>query len=265
MEFCSIASGSSGNCIYLGDGNTHIIVDAGISGKRIEAGLNRIGITGSELGGILVTHEHSDHVAGLGVMARKHSLPIYATAGTIAELKNMSGLGNIDPCLFHEINEDREFSLGEMIIRPIKISHDAAQPVAYRVASGKKSAAVMTDLGYFDDYIVKNLEGLDMLLLEANHDIRMLEAGSYPYPLKQRILGRKGHLSNESAGRLLCRILNNNIRKVFLGHLSKENNYAELAYETVRLEVDLDECSFRASDFDISIASRTEMSEIICA
>lgn len=265
MEFCSIASGSSGNCIYVGDGTTHLIVDAGISGKRIEAGLNRIGLKGSELDGILVTHEHSDHIQGLGVMARRYGLPIYATEGTLAAIRRISGLGAIPPELFTAISEDVEFSLGDMRVRPIRISHDAAQPVAYRLTSGKKSAAVMTDLGYFDDYIVRSLEGLDILLLEANHDIRMLEAGPYPYPLKQRILGKKGHLSNDSAGRLLCRVLNNNIRKVFLGHLSKENNYAQLAYETVRLEVDLDDCEFRASDFDISIAQRNEPTEVVCA
>ncbi|MBR6328232.1 MAG: MBL fold metallo-hydrolase [Lachnospiraceae bacterium] len=262
MQLCSIASGSSGNCIYLGDDNTHVIVDAGISGKRIEAGLSSIGIKGDELSGILVTHEHSDHISGLGVMARRYGVPIYATRGTLDYISSSKSMGKIPAELFCEVKEDEEFDLGTLRVRPISISHDAAQPVAYRVAAGKKSAAVMTDLGYFDDYIVKNLEGLDILLLEANHDIRMLETGSYPYYLKQRILGKKGHLSNENAGRLLNRVLNSHIKKILLGHLSRENNYEQLAYETVRLEVDMGEGPYRASDFDISIARRDEMSAL---
>jgi len=263
MDFCSIASGSSGNCIYIGSDSTHLIVDAGISGKRIEKGLCSIGIRGDELDGILVTHEHSDHISGLGVMTRRYGVPIYSTRGTIEYVKSCKALGEIPEGLMHVIDEDVEFSLGDLNVRPVKISHDAAQPVAYRVSCGKKSAAVMTDLGYFDDYIIHNLEGLDVLLLEANHDIRMLETGGYPYYLKQRILGKQGHLSNESAGRLLSKVLNTHIKKVMLGHLSKENNYEELAYETVRLEVDMGETPFKSRDFDISIASRSEMSGVV--
>ncbi len=263
MRFCSIASGSSGNCIYIGDDNTHLIVDVGISGKRIEKGLEEIGIKGGELAGILITHEHCDHISGLGVMARRYGIPIFATGGTVEYIKGCKSLGKIPGELFNVINEDEDFQLGELMIRPVKVSHDAVQPVAYRVSNGKKSAAVMTDLGCFDDYIIRNLEGLDVLLLEANHDIRMLETGGYPYYLKQRILGRKGHLSNESAGRLLNKVLNTHIKKVMLGHLSKENNYEALAYETVRLEVDMGEGPFKSRDFDISIAPRSERSAVV--
>lgn len=263
MEMLSIASGSSGNCIYAGDTSTHILIDAGISGKSVEAGLNSISMTTADIQAILITHEHSDHIKGLGVLARKAGIPIYATKGTLEAIKRCKALGKIDEQLYNEIKEDEEFSIGSMYFRPIRISHDAAQPVAYRFRSDKSNAAVMTDLGVFDDYIVSNLQGLDMLLLESNHDIRMLETGSYPYELKQRILGRKGHLSNENSGRLLSRVLHSGMKKILLGHLSQENNYPPLAFETVRSEIDLADNEYMSKDFDISVAKRNEPGNLI--
>lgn len=263
MRMCSIASGSSGNCIYVGSDNTHLLIDAGISGKSIEAGLNGIDISTSDIDGILVTHEHSDHIAGLGVLARRYGIDIYATEGTVEAIKGKN-LGRIDEGLFKIIREDDDFVVNDLCVHAIKVPHDAAAPVAYRIGSNGSSIAVMTDLGYFDDYIVSNLQGLDALLLESNHDIRMLETGPYPYPLKQRILGNRGHLSNENAGRLLGRVINDNMQKIFLGHLSKENNLAELAYETVRLELDMGDNPYNSRDFEIAIASRVAPSELVC-
>lgn len=262
MDFCSIASGSSGNCIFAGTNETGILIDAGISGKRVELGLNSIGRKGSEMQGILITHEHSDHIKGLGVLARKHHLPIYATPGTIREIKK-SGLGKIEDELFHEIHADEPFTLGELSVLPFAISHDAAEPVAYRVSDGEKSVAVVTDLGVYTDYTVRHLQNLDAVLLEANHDVNMLQVGSYPYYLKQRILGDHGHLSNETAGHLLCEILNDRLKGIFLGHLSRENNYEALAYETVCAEVTLGETPYKASDFPIFVAHRDMPSELL--
>ena len=263
MRLCSIASGSSGNCIYVGSEATHLLVDVGISGKKAEAGLNSLGLTGRDLDGILVTHEHMDHVAGLGVMARKYEVPIYATTGTLEEIQKMGNLGKIDPALFREVKEDVKLTIKDLTVNPMKISHDAAQPVGYRLECGEHSVGIATDLGKYNDYIVKNLENLDAVLLEANHDIRMLQVGKYPYYLKQRILGDRGHLSNENAGRLLCRILHDNLKAVFLGHLSRENNYEELAYETVCSEVTLGDNPYRSRDFKIQVAKRDHISEII--
>lgn len=263
MRFCSIASGSSGNCIYVGTEDTHLLVDAGISGKRIEQGLNELELSTKDMDGILVTHEHVDHVKGLGVLARKYGIPIYATAPTIEEVKYMSSLGEIPEELFHPICADERFSLGDIQVSPMHISHDAADPVAYRLDCGDKSAAVVTDLGIYDDYIVDKIQNLDVLLLEANHDIHMLEVGAYPYPLKQRILGEKGHLSNELSGKLLCQVLGDQTKAVFLGHLSKENNYEELAYATVKLEIDLGDTDYHADDFRIEVASREKLSPVI--
>ena len=158
---------------------------------------------------------------------------------------------------------DQDFRVGDVTIHPFEIPHDAAQPSAYRLSHEDTSVAVVTDLGVFSDYIIENMKGLDAVLLEANHDIRMLQAGPYPYYLKQRILGTHGHLSNENAGRLLCRILHDNLKHIFLGHLSKENNYDALAYETVCSEVTMGENPYKASDFHIRVADRSEISQLV--
>ena len=239
MELCSIASGSSGNCICVGSDENHVLIDAGISGKRIENGLNSIDLKTEEMQGVLVTHEHIDHISGLGVIARRYGLPIYATQGTIDAILNTKSVGKIEESLFHAITPDQPFEIGDLLIEPISISHDAADPVAYKI------------------------KNLDVLLLEANHDVHMLQVGSYPYPLKQRILGEKGHLSNELSGQLLGEVLHDHFNTVILGHLSKENNYAELAYETVRLEVTMGENPYKGDDFPMYVAKRDAPSERI--
>lgn len=263
LELCSIASGSSGNCICAGSENCHVLVDAGISGKKIENGLNSIGLTAKELQGILITHEHIDHVAGLGVMARRYGLPMYATRGTIDAICNIKSVGEIDKELFRPIQKGEDFVIGDLNIHPIGISHDAADPVAYRMSCGDKSMAVATDMGTYDDGMVEELSHLNLLLLEANHDIHMLQMGPYPYPLKQRILGDRGHLSNERSGQLLGQLLHDNFGAVMLGHLSKENNYEELAYETVRLEVNEGENPYKADDFPLYVARRDAVSPVL--
>ena len=263
MRFVSIASGSSGNCIYVGSEHTSLLVDVGISKKRIEEGLRSIDRSCQECDGILITHEHIDHVQGLGVLARRYQIPIYATEGTIHAILECRNLGKFPEGIFHEIREDEPFTLGDMDIHPFAISHDAAQPVGYRMEHGGRAVAVATDLGIYDSYIVDHLKGLDAVLLEANHDEKMLEVGSYPYPLKRRIAGAKGHLSNTMAGQLLCEILHSNLKEVLLGHLSKENNYEALAYETVAAEVTAGDNPFHSSDFHLSVAKRSEVSPLI--
>ena len=237
MQFVSIASGSSGNCIFVGSDTTSILVDAGISNKRIEQGLNEIGRKGSELG-----------------------VPIYGTKETLDEITKIKSLGEFPRELLHPIQPDADFSVGDLEIRPFKIDHDAANPVAYRIQNDHASVAVATDMGHYDQYIIDHLQGLDALLLEANHDVRMLETGPYTYYLKQRILSDHGHLSNDNAGRLLNHILHDRLKQVVLGHLSRENNYEELAYQTVRLEIDQGDHPYKASDFRISVAKRDQMS-----
>lgn len=263
MRLCSIASGSSGNCIYVGSDATHLLVDVGISGKRTEQGLNSLGITGKDLDGILITHEHADHISGLGVMARKFGVPIYATGGTIEAICKTSSVGKIDESLFREVKEDEKLVIKDLTVNPMKISHDAAQPVAYRIGYGNKRVGICTDLGIYNDYTVECLKDMDALLIEANHDVNMLQVGPYPYYLKQRILGDRGHLSNENSGRLLSRILHDKLQTIILGHLSKENNLPELAYEAVRMEITLGDNPYNASDFRMMVAKRSEVSPIV--
>jgi len=263
MRLCSIASGSSGNCIYVGDDTTHLLVDAGISKKRIEAGLSSLNVKGEEISGILITHEHVDHIQGLGVFSRKYEVPIYGTKGTIEGIRKCNNLGKMPDGLLHEITTDNDFIIGDITIRPFRISHDANEPSGYRMNNAEKSVAVATDLGMYDEYIVSNLKNLNAIVLEANHDIHMLEVGPYPYPLKRRVMGDKGHLSNELSGRLLCDILHENLEYVVLGHLSKENNYEELAFETVKLEVTMGDNPYRGEDIPMMVAKRDTVSKII--
>ncbi len=263
MRLCSIASGSSGNCIYVGSEATHLLVDAGISGRRVESGLNDLGLTGRDLDGVLITHEHADHISGLGVLARKYHVPVFATRGTIDAMLRTGSLGKLDASLFQEVREDEKFTLKDLTVNPMHISHDAAQPVAYRIAYGDKRVGVCTDLGVYDDYTVESLRGMDVLFVEANHDVNMLQVGPYPYYLKQRILGDRGHLSNENSGRLLSRLLHDKLQTIILGHLSKENNLPELAYETIRMELTMGENPYRAEDFRLMVARRSELSPVV--
>lgn len=263
MRLCSIASGSSGNCIYVGSEQAHVLVDVGISGKKVEAGLNQVELTSRDIDGILITHEHSDHMKGLGVLMRKYGIPVYGTQGTLDAISEMSSIGRIPEGLFHEISEDTPFYIKDLCVHPFAIPHDAAQPVGYRLEAQGRSVGIATDMGKYDDYIVENLQSLDALLLEANHDLRMLQVGSYPYYLKQRIMSDWGHLSNENAGRLLCRLLHDHLQAVFLGHLSQENNYEQLAFETVCSEVTLGDNPYKSSDFRIRVAHRDCPSELV--
>ncbi len=273
MRICSIASGSSGNCIYVGSDATHLLVDVGISGKRTEAGLKELDLSMRDIDGVFITHEHADHVAGLGVLGRKYNMPIYATKGTIEAIKRNSSLGEIPEELFMLVSADEKIIIKDLVCNPMKISHDAAEPVAYRISHGKKKVGIITDLGTYDDYTVESLKGMDALLLEANHDVNMLQVGPYPYHLKKRILGERGHLSNEMAGQLLCSLLHEKLQAVILGHLSKENNLPELAYEAVRVEVAMDKVrrkeegmggdGMKARDFPMYVASRSEPSRVI--
>ncbi|MBQ6321724.1 MAG: MBL fold metallo-hydrolase [Lachnospiraceae bacterium] len=262
MDFCTIASGSSGNCTYVGSDHTALLVDAGITGKRIADGLHAIDRDPSQIHAVLVTHEHSDHIRSLGILARKYHLPMYGTPGTMDYVMHCSQMGYIDPSLIHLIMPDEPFSIGDLEIEGFRIRHDAAQPCGYRISSGGHSMAIATDMGCYDEYTVEHLQGLDGIILEANHDVNMLQAGPYPYPLKRRILGQLGHLSNESAGALLCEILHDDMKQIVLGHLSKENNYEALAFAAVHTEITMGDNPYHGDDFNIEVARRDEPGQL---
>lgn len=263
MRFATIASGSSGNCTYIGTDNSHIIVDAGIACKRIGEGLGKLGIKPSELDGVFITHEHSDHIAGLRVFSKKYNVPIYGTKETLDVISRLDKKGEIDKELYHAVLPDERVMVGDFTVTAFSNSHDAVNPVGYRAEAQKKAVGVVTDLGVYSQYTISHLLGLDAVLLEANHDIKMLEAGPYPFALKRRIMGSKGHLSNEAAGQLLNELLHDGMKHILLGHISKENNYEELAYESVCCEVNMSENQYSAKDFPITVAKRDAMSEVI--
>ncbi len=263
MRFVSFASGSSGNCIYAGTDDTHILIDAGISAKRMEKSLYEVGLSPHDVAAICITHEHSDHIKGLEVFEKKFEIPVFATDDTIKEIrKTWSDEDEFPGGLFNAVRPDVDFPIGDFTVQPFSTSHDAADPVAYRFRAEGKSLAVATDMGYFNQYTIDHLLDLDAVLLESNHDVRMLETGPYPWYLKQRIMGDFGHLSNDACARLVNEILSDRLHLVLLGHLSKENNMPEIAYETVKQAVDAEESPYSSQDFYLGIAPRDVMTDI---
>ena len=231
LEFCTIASGSSGNCTYIGSEHTKILIDAGISGKKIEEGLAELKLTGDQIDALFITHEHADHIKGAGILSRRFDIPIFATAETWAAMEG--SLGKIAPSNKHIVYADEMCPVNDICVRPFEIPHDASEPVGYSVFAGGKKITLATDIGHVTDTIRENIEGSDLLLLESNHDIEMVRKGPYPWHLKQRILGEHGHLSNVAAGELLTEVMSGKMKYVFLGHLSEDNNNPHLAFETV--------------------------------
>ncbi|MGN0155554.1 MAG: MBL fold metallo-hydrolase [Lachnospiraceae bacterium] len=263
MRLCSLYSGSSGNCIYVGSDNTHVLIDVGVSMKKVVSALQEIDIKPEELDAILITHEHSDHIGGLGVFLRKYGIPVYGTSKTLEAVSRYKNIGKVDFSLFHGIEPEESFQIEDLWVKPVSIWHDAADPVCYTLTDGDKKVSVATDMGDFDDHIVNALSGSDAMLIEANHDVRMLEVGPYPYQLKQRILSQRGHLSNERGGQLVRALLNDHIKGIYLGHLSKENNYPELAFEAVKAELFGNAYSNDYRDFNMRVADRDACSALI--
>ena len=227
MRVSVLASGSKGNAIFVELDGVRLLVDAGISATRIKRGLMEQGVDAGTLDGILVTHEHTDHVNGLPMLSKWYHLPIFTRSGT---MEHMVCREKIPMECFHAIEEG--FQLGGVRIVSFNIPHDAADPVGYRI-EGSETCVVATDLGFVTSSVQAALEGADVMVLEANHDPGMLRQGSYPWPLKRRILSNRGHLANSDAAWALVR-LNRRPRQVFLAHLSEENNRPELAQETVQ-------------------------------
>lgn len=230
LYFCPLYSGSSGNALYVSDGETSLLIDAGLSGKIVENALNQIGVSADSLGGILITHEHSDHVKGVGVLSRRYHLPVYATHGTWSAME--CAVGEVPCGCGREFEGD--FYLNRLEIHPFEIPHDAAQPCGYRVTGDGCSIAVATDIGYFSRSVQEGTCGADLVLLESNFEPDMLLANPhYSAALKHRIRSRHGHLSNEESGEAALTLYSSGVRNLILGHMSGENNLPELAYRVV--------------------------------
>lgn len=232
MRFCPLFSGSSGNSTLLEALGTRLLIDAGLPARTISQALAAVDVDPSTISAILITHEHSDHINGVGAMSRKYNIPVYANAKTWQGMAEK--LGNISPRNQRVFETNTDFYIKELNIIPFKTPHDAAESVGFSVSCREGRISVMTDIGHVDNRLFSAVENSDLLLIEANHDIEMLKTGCYPYPLKQRILSSTGHLSNEAAGIALSKLYLRGINNVILGHLSKENNTEPLALETVR-------------------------------
>ncbi|HEL1584310.1 TPA: MBL fold metallo-hydrolase [Streptococcus suis] len=231
FQYSILASGSSGNCFYLETPKKKILVDAGLSGKKITSLLAEIDRKPEDIDAILVTHEHSDHIHGIGVLARKYGMDIYANDLTWQAMD--SKLGKIDMAQKHIFELGATKTFGDLDIESFGVSHDAASPQFYRFMKDDKSFVMLTDTGYVSDRMVGIVANADAYLIESNHDVEILRAGSYSWNLKQRILSDKGHLCNEDGADAMIRSLGNRTKKIYLGHLSKENNIKELAHMTM--------------------------------
>lgn len=260
MKFTSLFSSSKGNCLYVEDKNTKVLIDAGLSGKAIENETKKVGISLSEIDALLITHEHIDHINAAGILNRRYRIPLYMTEKTYLACKDK--LGNISD--LNVIDKDKPFSINDIEFTAFEIPHDAADPVGYMFDDGIKKGIVATDMGMVMDSVLHYINRCEFVFLEANHDVEMLKNGPYPINLKKRILSPFGHLSNIDAGKVCASAINSKAKKIMLGHLSEQNNTDEVAYdaiENVLLQSGIDiNC-----DIQIDVANRycaSKVSEI---
>ena len=231
MLFCPLFSGSSGNALFVQYGRTRLLIDAGKPGKTLTTALDSVGVDPATLSGILITHEHSDHISGAGVVSRKYHIPIYATYDTWQAMEKK--LGPVPQSMRVIFDKGMDFYIGDVGVQPFSIPHDAADPVGYRIYGGGLSIATATDLGCFTRRVKEAVSGASLVLLESNHDPDMLKQNAhYSAHLKQRILGNRGHLSNDACADALMELVDTGVRNVILGHLSGENNTPDLALRT---------------------------------
>lgn len=238
IQFQSFLSGSSGNCTFVTNGNTHLLVDCGAGGKYITECMRRVGVAPEELSGILITHEHRDHIMGAGIVSRRFNLPIYATKKTWDAMEDV--IGEIAPG--NRRLTAPEMTFKDFTVRSFAIPHDAAQPVGYSFLCDGEKFTVATDMGHITDEVMEAISGSNSIIIEANHDVHMLETGRYPYPLKKRILGDKGHLSNAACGKLCVELIASGTSAIWLGHLSAENNNPTTAFDTVSAAISTCKC-----------------------
>ena len=259
-RFSSLFSSSSGNCSYIGSATSGILIDAGVSAKQITLKLDCIGVSPAGIGAIFITHEHSDHINGLRVFASKNKIPVYATQGTVDALiasGTANGSFEINP-----ISNDGIEVNGQLIV-PFKTSHDSAESCGYLVkTSDDRKIAVATDTGFVTPETKEAVIGCDLILAESNHDVGMVRNGFYPYNLKRRILSDKGHLSNIDCSKFVTELVQTGTTRLVLGHLSKENNMPELAFQTTKSALD---CAgaVQFKDYILKVAGSSEIETVV--
>lgn len=258
FKFCSLYSGSTGNSSLIQTENTKILIDVGESAKKITEALNSINVEPTQIDAILITHEHSDHTKGISTFSKKYNIPVYANKETWNSLEKHKEKLLDDNIKYFTFDK---FNIGDLSIIPFSIPHDAANPCGFNVYYKDKKISIATDIGHMTSEIVENLSNSNFILLESNYDSNVLKCSSYPYTLKQRISGPNGHLSNDVAGKTISYLAKNGLKTVMLGHLSKENNFPELAYKTV--VENLIENNINNDSFKLSVADRYNVSPII--
>jgi len=260
LNFCSLYSSSTGNCLFAQSNNTNILIDAGVSTRKIENALAEIDIAPDSISGILVTHEHSDHIQSIGTFSKKYNIPVYTNIETwnalSEEQKNKISSENHKSFMI-----DEKFRIGDLEILPFSIPHDAANPCGFSIYQGSSKISIATDLGHMTDNILRNLENSSFILLESNYEPEVLKYSHYPYVLKKRIDGPNGHLSNIMAGETISRLIPTGLHSVMLGHLSKENNFPELAYKTVMERIVQN--NFSEKSIELGVAQRGAPSPFI--
>jgi len=251
MEVCVLASGSSGNSVYVASSNTRILIDAGLSAKQIALRLDQIGVVPESINGICVSHEHGDHVAGLRVLQKRHGIPVYSNAGTWKGIMRQPKSHEISSKIFQT---GSAFEIGDITIEPFSIPHDAYEPVGFRLHTDEITVGIVTDLGMSTSLVRDKLKGCNAIIVEANHDEDLLREAPRPWPLKQRIRSRQGHLSNIDAARLIIDSATDRLEHVFLAHLSSDCNTPDTALRTVASQLRLD--GLEHINLEISHASR---------
>lgn len=259
LNFCSLYSGSTGNCLLVQTENTKILVDAGESAKKIVDALSIYDVNINDINAILVTHEHTDHIKSIGTLSLKYNIPVYANLETWNAMPTQKEKIENEFQRLYSPNSD--FEINDLKIHPFNISHDAANPCGFNIIKNKTKISVATDLGHVTDELINNLQGSSFALLEANYDPNILKYSRYPYSLKQRIAGPNGHLSNNESGNLISILIKSGLSSVMLGHLSRENNFPELAYKTVVEE--LINNKYDENSISINVAKREIPSKLI--
>lgn len=260
LNFCSLYSGSTGNCLFINTNNTNILIDAGVSLKKIETALEYLEIKPQNISGILITHEHSDHIKSIGNISKKYNIPIYANLETWNAISEEQKL-KVNSENIHHFFIDEKFTVGDIEILPFSIPHDAVNPCGFSLFHEHAKISVATDLGHITPKILKNLEQSSFVMLESNYEPEVLKFSNYPYVLKKRIDGPNGHLSNILAGQTISKLIPYGLKSVMLGHLSKENNFPELAYRTVLEQ--LNKNNIDNNSICLNVANRSTPSSFI--
>lgn len=254
FKYCSLYSSSSGNSFFVQTDSTKIIIDVGVSLKKITTALEEININGEDINAILVTHDHIDHTKSIATLSNKYNIPVYANKKTWEAIPEIAS--KIPECNKKIFTISETFSIGDIKVLPFHTPHDAADPCGFNLYNSNKKISIATDIGYVSEELLNHLKESSCILLESNYDPEILKCSRYPYMLKQRISSDKGHLSNISAAKTLSKLYDFGLEKALLIHLSKENNFPELAYETIKNE------TLNCSNLSIDVAPRDKPTKL---